>query len=88
MDAFAPINSTGFNFLISLGCLCIDLDEVVKRNAKTYGYSYEEIESIMPQDFKKIPADYSTSDMGRIIAIVNARRKTGRLFEIRNFIDT
>ncbi len=85
-SAFSPISMTGFSLLLSLGCLELNLDTASERTAKTYGLNKNEVKMIIPKEFDMVPADYAASDIGKMIAIMNTRKKTDYSFEIENFI--
>lgn len=85
-EEFSPVCSSGISMLISLGCLEINLGEVEKTIAKTYGLNIEEIKAIIPKEFNLVPADYSTSDIGRVISIINAQNKLRYSFMFETFI--
>lgn len=86
LSIFNNINNQGISLLLSNGCLEIHLGNVYERDAKQYGFDKQEVEEIMPQEFKKISGDYSTSDIGTVIAIINAEKKTKYNFNLEEFI--
>ena len=76
-----PCGRNGYSLLNSLGCLELDLDNVVERCSKTYSLNQNEIEAICPPQIKSVHPDYGVSHVGAIIAIINSQSKFGYVFD-------
>ena len=61
--------------LDALGCLRISLGKSCQVLSRIYGIQESEIEKICPDNIKMLHGDYGTSNIGTILAILNAENK-------------
>lgn len=85
-NIFPNAQKANWQHLNVLGCLQINLINVCKHNAETYGFKFEEVKSICPKNISDLTGDYSTSPIGTIIAIIYAEQKTNAKFNPRIWI--
>lgn len=69
------------SFLSFMRCIQIELPDVAKIYSQLYNLPKQEIESIMPDCIKIFNTDYGISDVGIILAIVNAEQKSHYRFD-------
>ena len=66
------------SILISSGCLELHLEFIQESLSRIYGFNMEEVKKICPQKFLEMHPDYTVSDIGIVLAIVNAQTKNFR----------
>lgn len=84
--AFINIKIQDWQYLQMLGCLQLDLPQVIKKYSKMYNLDAKEVEKICPDIIKDIAGDYSTSPVGTILAITNAVGKVPYNFDPKVWI--
>lgn len=67
--------------LDTLGCLRISLGDSCEVLSKTYGLEKDRIKEICPDSIKLLSGDHRTSNIGTILAILNAEQKTSYKFD-------
>lgn len=75
-NAFPITSANSILHLDTLGCLRIALGSSCKIISKTYGIEEHTVEQICPHSIKSLAGDYGTSNIGTILAILNAQQKT------------
>ncbi len=86
-QAFPNVNTKHNIYLNSLNCLIINIVDITKRFANRYGFSEADVETICPENIKQLDGDYSTSNIGTILAIVNLEAKTPFRFDPKIWIN-
>lgn len=75
-----------FSLLNSLGCLQLSLPDIGKISSIVYNLPINQIQQIKPDYINQMTTDYGISDIGIIIAIINAELKTKWRFDPANWL--
>lgn len=86
-EIFKNAEYKSFNYVNMLGCLMIDLDKPIDRLKKTYPF-LKEANINYPKILNNVPADYGTSHLGTVLAIVNAKIKSNYRFDMKIWINS
>lgn len=74
------------SFLSFKGCVNIQLPNIPEILSKTYELDVNEIKKIIPKTLEQFSTDYGISDVGIVLAIVNAKHKSRYSFNLRIWI--
>ena len=86
-SVFPNFNLRGFSYLSVLGCLQLSLHDVVKVYANRYNLNKDDVDKICSSNIKKLTGDFSTSQVGSLLAIINLEKKTEFKFNLRMWIN-
>lgn len=79
---FRNADFSSFSYLYVLGCLQFSIHDPIRFYARGYHIKENAIESICPEIIKKTFGDYSVSDVGITIAVINAELKLEQKFDL------
>lgn len=85
-SAFAMADFSSLSYLNMLGCLELYLHDPVEDYAERYNFEKKDVQEICPEILKKARGDYSTSQIGTILAITNAEIKLHQKFNPSKWI--
>ena len=74
-DSFQQARIKDTNYLFSLGCLVLNLNNPVDLAVEAYKFKKEDVEAICPPAFKQIPGDYGLSEIGMVLALTHIKVK-------------
>ena len=80
-NAFPITSANSILHLDTLGCLRLALGNSCEILSQSYGIEKNKVEQICPHSIKSLPGDYGTSNIGTILAILNAEQKTYYKFD-------
>ena len=83
---FSNSEDVNWETLQMLGCLQISLVDICGIIAKTYGFDKNDVKQICPDSISKLSGDYSTSQIGTVIAIIHLHNKTKYRFPFETWI--
>lgn len=63
------------SYLTFKGCLQLELPDIAEIQSQQYHLEQDEVENIMSKGIKQFTADYGISEIGIILAIINAEHK-------------
>ena len=69
------------SYLNFKGCLQIGLPNIPRIQAETYGLDYNEVKKNTPDEINQFTSDYRVSEVGAILAIINAEKKCPYRFD-------
>lgn len=75
-NAFPITSANSILHLDTLGCLRLALGNSCEILSQSYGIEKNKVEQICPYSIKSLAGDYGTSNIGTILAILNAQQKT------------
>lgn len=84
--AFKNPKESDWQYLQMLGCLQLELPQVYEGYSRMYNLNVQDVKRICPNEIKKIINDYSTSPIGTILAITNAKGKVPYNFNPKTWI--
>ena len=68
---YPKVDLSGFSYLNQLGCLQLNIVDVPVRLSKTYGFPMNEIKRICPENISRLTGDWTTSQIGTVLAITH-----------------